>query len=80
MQAIADCAHASFTYYAENMRVWSEIREVCMDLLSADAFGKFQELCDLYVFDTDGDDNCRSDWENLIQKCNSEDEEIEVND
>jgi hypothetical protein len=51
-----------------------------MDLLSADAFGKFQELCDLYVFDTDGDDNCRSDWENLIQKCNSEDEEIEVND
>ena len=51
-----------------------------MDLLSADAFDKFQELCDLYVFDTDGDDNCRSDWENLIQKCDSVGEEIEVND
>jgi hypothetical protein len=51
-----------------------------MDLLSADAFGKFQELCDLYVFDTEGDENCREDWESLIDKCDSEDEEIDVND
>ena len=51
-----------------------------MDLLSADAFGKFQELCDLYVFDTEGDDNCREDWGSLIDKCDSEDEEIDVND
>ena len=51
-----------------------------MDLLSADAFGKFQELCDLYVFDTEGDENCREDWGSLIEKCDSEDEEIEVND
>ncbi len=45
-----------------------------------DAFDKFQELCDLYVFDTDGDDNCRSEWEDLIQKCDSEDEEIDLDD
>jgi hypothetical protein len=51
-----------------------------MDLLSADAFGKFQELCDLYVFDREGDENCRDDWGSLIKKCDSEDEEIEVND
>ena len=51
-----------------------------MDLLSADAFGKFQELCDLYVFDTEGDDNCREDWGSLIDKCDSEDEEIEMDD
>ena len=51
-----------------------------MDLLSADAFGKFQELCDLYVFDTEGDEDCREDWGSLIDKCDSEDEEIDVND
>ncbi len=60
--------------------MWLEIREVCIDLLSADAFGKFQELCDLYVFDTEGDENCRDDWGSLIEKCDSEDEEIELND
>ena len=51
-----------------------------MDLLSADAFGKFRELCDLDVFDTEGDDDCREDWGSLIDKCDSEDEEISVND
>ncbi len=49
-----------------------------MDLLSTNAFGKFQELCDLYVFDTDGDENCREDWGSLIDKCDSEDKEIDV--
>ncbi len=51
-----------------------------MGLLSADAFGKFQELCDLDVFDTNGDDNCQSEWEDLIQKCDSDDEEIDLDD
>ena len=60
------------------MFVWSEIREVCVDLLSTDAFGKFQELCNLDVFDTDSDDYCRSEWEDFIQNCDSEDEEIEL--
>ena len=50
-----------------------------MNLLSADAFGKFQELCDLYKFDTDGDENCREDWGSLIKEFDSEDEEIEMN-
>jgi hypothetical protein len=49
-----------------------------MGLLSADAFDKFQELFDLDVFDTNGDDNCRSEWEYLIQKCDSDDEEIDL--
>ena len=50
-----------------------------MDLLSADAFGKFQELCDLYLFDTEGDENCREDWGSLIKEFDSKDEEIEMN-
>ena len=58
------------------MFVWSEIREVCVELLSADALGKFQDLCDLDVFDTDGDNYCRSEWEDFIRSCDSEDEEI----
>ena len=62
------------------MHVWSDVRKVCMDLLSTDAFGKFQELCDLYVFDTEGDENCREDWGSFIDKCDSEDEEIDVSD
>jgi len=51
-----------------------------MDLLSTDAFGKFQELCDLYVFDTEGDENCREDWGSLIKECDPEDEEMDASD
>ena len=80
LQAIVDCGHASFRYYGENMRVWSEIREVCEDLLSTDSFGKFQELCDLDVFDTKGDENLREDWGSFITDCNSEDEEMDASD
>ena len=80
MQGIVDCGQASFSYYNENMFVWSEIREVCAELLSTNAFGKFQELCDWDVFDTDGDDHCRSEWEGFIRSCDSEDDEIDLND
>jgi hypothetical protein len=58
--------------------VWSDIREVCVGLLSADAFEKYQELCELEVFNKHGDENCRIDWEALIEKCNSDDEEIDI--
>jgi len=80
LQAIVDCGHASFTYFGENMPVWSEIREVCEDLLSTDSFGKFQELCDLDVFDTAGDENVREDWGSFITKCDPEDEEMDASD
>ncbi len=80
LQAIIDCAHASFSFYNENQRVWSDIREVCVGLLSADAFERYQELCELGVFNKHGDENRRSDWETLIAKCNSDDEEIDIDD
>ncbi len=51
-----------------------------MGLLSADAFERYQELCKLDVFNKHGDENCRSDWETLIAKCNSDDEEIDIDD
>ncbi len=60
------------------MRVWSDIREVCEGLLSADALARYQEMCELEVFNRDGDENRRIDWEDLIVKCNSDDEEIDI--
>jgi hypothetical protein len=80
LQAIIDCAHASFSHYNENQRVWSDIRNNCKGLLSADALMRYQELCELEVFNRDGDDNRRADWEDLIDKCNSDDEEINIDD
>ena len=80
MQGIVDCGQASFLYYTENMFVWSAIREVCAELISTDAFGKFRELCDWGVFNTIGDEHCRSEWGDFVQSCNPEDEEIPLDD
>ena len=32
------------------------------------------------VFDKDGNDDRRTEWENLVEKCNSDDEDVDVND
>ncbi len=62
------------------MRVWSDIREVCVGLLSADAFERYQELCKLEVFNKHRDENRLIDWKSLIEKCNSDNEEIDIDD
>ena len=80
MQGIVDCGQASFLYYNENMFVWSAIREVCAELISTDAFGKFRELCDWGVFNTIGDEHCQSEWGDFVQSCNPEDEDIALDD
>ncbi len=51
-----------------------------MGLLSADALERYQELCELEVFNKHGDENRRIDWEALIKKCNSDNEEIDIDD
>ncbi len=51
-----------------------------MGLLSADAFERYQELCELDVFNKHGDENRRSNWETLLAKCNSDNEEIDIDD
>ncbi len=82
LQAIINCVHALFHHYNENQRVWLDIRNNCKGLLSADALARYQEqeLCELEVFNRDGDDNRRVDWEDLINKCNSDNEEINIDD
>ncbi len=58
--------------------MWSDIRNDWEGLLSADALTRYQELCEGGVFDRDGNDNRRADWKDLIDKCNSDDEEIDI--
>ncbi len=31
------------------------------------------------VFDEAGDENCRAEWEDLVKKCNPDDEDIDLN-
>ena len=78
MQAVLDCAHASFHHYDENQRVWLAIRSHCEDLLCTEDLSRYQELCNGEVFDKNGDDDRRTEWVYLVDKCNSDDEVIDV--
>ena len=80
LQAILDCAHAPFCHYNENQRVWSDIRSHCEDLLCTKDLARYQELCDGEVFDKNGDDDCRTEWVDLVDKCNSNNEDIDISD
>ena len=46
LQAILDCADASFDHYNENRDVWMTIRDHCRGLLSDNDYGRYHELCD----------------------------------
>ena len=78
MQAVLDCAHALFHHYDENQYVWSTIRNHYEDLLCTEDLARYQELCNGEVFDKIGDDDRRTKWVDLVNKCNSEDEDINV--
>ena len=80
LQAILDCAQASFDHYNEDRYVWMNIRSHCEDLLCTDDLSRYQELCDRDVFDEAGDENCRAEWEDLVKKCDPDDEDIDLND
>ena len=80
MQAVLDCAHASFDHYDENRHVWATIRSRCEDLICTDDLSRYQELCDRDVFDEAGAENRRAEWENLVEKWDPNFEDIDVND
>ena len=80
LQAVIDCAHASFHHYDENRNVWTSIRNCCGDLLCTADLTRYQELCDGGVFEKTGDDNRRTKWEDLVKKCNSNNEDINSSD
>ena len=80
LQAILDCAQASFDHYDDNRDVWMNIRSHCKDLLCTEDFGRHQELCDRDVFDKAGDENCQAEWENLLKKFDPDNEDIGSSD
>jgi hypothetical protein len=80
LQAVLDCAHASFDHYDENRHVWANIRSHCKDLLCTNDLSRYQELCDRDIFDEAGAENRRAEWENLVEKWDPNSEDINVND
>ena len=80
MQAVLDCAHASFDHYDENRHVWATIRSRCEYLLCTDDLSRYQELCGRDVFNEADAENCQAKWENLVKKWDPDSEDINVND
>ena len=58
--------------------MWSDIRSHCGDLLCIEDLTRYQELCDGEVFDKIGDEDRWTEWVDLIDKCNSDDEDIDI--
>jgi hypothetical protein len=51
-----------------------------VDLLGAKDFGRYQELCNKYAFDYDCEENRLTDWKNLLNKFDPDDEDIGSSD
>jgi hypothetical protein len=79
-QAILNCAEDSFGHYDENRNVWMTIRSLCEDLLGAEDFWRYQELCDKDAFDYDCKENRLTDWKNLLDKFDPDDKDIGSSD
>ncbi len=80
LQAILDCAEDSFGHYNENCNMWMTIRSHCEDLLGAEDFWRYQELCDKLVFDEDCEENRLTNWKNLFDKFDPDDKDIRSSD
>ena len=78
LQAILDCADASFDRYDENRDVWMTIRDHCMGLLGDDDYGRYHELCDrdFDCFNYDDEENRLREWKNFLDKCDPYSEDI----
>ena len=68
LQAILDCAGASFDHFDENRVVWMEIRGHCEDLLGTEHFHRYQELFQKDGFDYEREENRLTDWENFLKE------------
>ena len=82
MQAILDCADASFDRYDENRDVWMTIRDHCRGLLGDDDYGRYHELCDrdFDCFKYDDEENRLREWKKILDKCDPYDRDIESSD
>ena len=82
MQAILDCADASYDRYDENRDVWTTIRGHCKGLLGEEDYYRYYELCEEEVFDFiyKVEDNRLIEWKNLLDRFNPEDEDVRSSD
>jgi len=80
LQAILDCAYASFHHYDENRYVWLTIRSHCKDLLGTEDYWRYRELFDKDVFDKDGDEHCLIKWEAILKKFDPDDKDVGSSD
>ena len=75
MQAILNCAYASFNHYELNCDMWSLVRSCCRDLLDPEELERYQEL-----YNRDDDESRQSEWESLIGMFDLDDEDIGSSD
>ena len=61
LQAILNCAYASFDHYELNCDTWLLVRSWCKDLLVPEELERYQEL-----YERDDDENRQSEWESLL--------------
>ncbi len=74
LQAILNCAQASFEHYELACDVWSLVRTEYQDLLSPDEFERYKELYGEY----NDDENRQSEWEDLLEKFYPDDDFVDA--
>ena len=74
LQAILNCAQASFEHYKLACDVWSLVRTEYQDLLSPDEFERYKELNGEY----NDDENRQSEWEDLLEKFYPDDKFVDA--
>jgi len=75
LQAILDCAYASFDHYELNCDAWIVVRNWCKDLLVPEELGRYQEL-----YEGNEDENLQSEWERLLGMFDPSDEGVGSSD
>ena len=75
LQAILDCAYASFDHYELNCETWMLVRNWCKDLLVPEELERYRVL-----YERSNDENLQSEWETLLDKFYPSDEGIGSSD
>ena len=75
LQAILNCADASFDHYELNCETWMLVRTWCKDLLDPEELERYQAL-----YEGNNDRNLQSEWETLLDKFYNSDEDVGSSD
>jgi len=73
LQAILNCAQASFDHSELTYDVWSLVRTYCRGLLGSEELERYQ---DQELYENNDDENCQSEWADLLEKLDPDDEYI----